>query len=56
MALGQRQGASKGMIRVANQAKLKSWREKPKYMHGYLVPQNYAQAVKRSEERRVGKD
>ena len=35
----------KRMIRVANQAKLKSWREKPKYMYGYLIPQNYAQAV-----------
>ena len=40
----------KRMIRVANQAKLKSWREKPKYMYGYLVPQNYAQAVKIDEE------
>ena len=35
----------KRIIRVANQAKLKPWQEKPKYMYGFLIPQNYAQAV-----------
>ena len=40
----------KRMIRVANQAKLRSWREKPKYMYGFLVPQNYAEAVQIDKE------
>ena len=29
----------KRMIRVANQAKLKSWQEKPMCMYGFLIPQ-----------------
>ena len=34
----------KRLIRMANQAKLKSFRTKPIYMFGVQVPRNYAQA------------
>ena len=37
------------MIRRANQAKLHSFRTKPVYMYGYLVPRNHAQAVEIDE-------
>ena len=35
----------KRIIRMANQAKLHSFRTKPIYMFGVLVPRNYAQAL-----------
>ena len=35
----------KRLIRHANQAKLHSFRTKPVYQYGYLVPRNYQQAV-----------
>ena len=33
------------IIRIANQAKLNSYRTKPVYMYGFLVPKNYQQAM-----------
>jgi hypothetical protein len=35
----------KKLFRMANQAKLRSFRTAPKYMYGFEVPQNYAQAL-----------
>jgi hypothetical protein len=32
-------------LRLANQAKLHSFRTKPVYMYGYLVPRNHEQAL-----------
>jgi hypothetical protein len=33
------------LLRLANQAKLHSFRTKPVYMYGYLVPRNHEQAL-----------
>jgi hypothetical protein len=38
------------IIRYANQAKLQSFRTKPIYMYGFLVPRNYAQAIELDKE------
>jgi hypothetical protein len=35
----------KRLLRLANQAKLHSFRTKPVYMYGYLVPRNHEQAL-----------
>ena len=35
----------KRIVRVANQAKLTSYRTKPVYMFGVLIPRNYQQAI-----------
>ena len=40
----------KRIVRLANQAKLRSFRTKPVYMFGVLVPRNYQQAVEIDKE------
>ena len=36
----------KNLFRMANQAKLKSYRSTPKYMYGYEIPRNYQDALR----------
>ena len=43
--LKKRAKTQKRLIRFANQAKLDSFRTKPVYMYGFLVPRNYDQAL-----------
>lgn len=43
--LKKRAKTQKRLLRVANQAKLHSFRTKPIYMYGYLVPRNHTQAL-----------
>jgi hypothetical protein len=43
--LKKRAKTQKRLIRFANQAKLHSFRTKPVYMYGYLVPRTYEQAL-----------
>ena len=38
------------LLRMVNQAKLRSYRTAPKYKYGYQVPHDYAQAVKLDEK------
>ena len=40
----------KKLLRMVNQAKLRSYRTAPKYQYGYQVPHDYAQAVKLDEK------
>ena len=40
----------KRLLRFANQAKLHSFRTKPVYMYGFLVPRNHAQALELDEK------
>ena len=39
----------KKLLRMANQAKLRSFRTAPKYMYGYEIPKNFADAVRLDE-------
>ena len=43
--LKKRAKTQKRLIRLANQAKLHSFRTKPVYMYGFLVPRNHEQAM-----------
>jgi hypothetical protein len=45
----------KKMFRMANQAKLRSFRTAPKYMYGFEVPKDYEHAVKLDDRNRTNK-
>ena len=48
--LKKRAKTQKRLLRFANQAKLHSFRTKPVYMYGFLVPRNHAQALDLDEK------
>ena len=42
--------SQKRLLRMAKQAKLQSFRTKPVYMYGFLIPQNHEQAMQPNKE------